>query len=667
MKISKLFSNFFWELHNKKFFFLVAIFSILLNWAGYSFVYENSYNFLYFDMVGTFVTVIVLGSIWGMIVALATAILLSLTTSPHFIYLAIVNMIGALYWGILNECGMLAILKNNSSSFKSSLSSAFSFILFYGIGAGLLTASFSSVVRNVIFQTISFDQSYSLFFANWFRELFNIPYEGLSGLFADYIANTFIEIPDKIITVFFGITICLTIFKFNVNTLTNSYRTKIYRNEIPWHKIMLNHFSETEIIIFLILIFIYLFKIQNVSLQLLITFIEKVSIYSVQNYVFLEILALPIFMFLFLLILKFFLPDSNKNTNMDFNETIKDNFNIKSMDKDIKYFLTDAFCISAVLVTAYIFVLIVITKITPVAYYETYSNVKAKPELLIWLLITVCLFILIDHRNNRITESMTLNDELIKKCTVDSISESFDDQKQKLQVLELNWSDNTIEFLKSARHDLINNLEKSKTGLNELLSEIYDNVVKPYNNLILKNQKEMRLYIEDITNAKLKEYSLNDIEKEIESDITSLQKSAFSYITINFSKFTKHQDLYCKINKLFFIAFNNILDNSVYALQKRVLNTKFNARLNIDLKIETDKTISISISDNAGGLSKDKLSKIYKIPLESSKSERIGEGTVIAKNFIKILNGYISAQNAKFQNDNGLKTVIHIPYFKNSM
>jgi hypothetical protein len=72
-----------------------------------------------------------------------------------------------------------------------------------------------------------------------------------------------------------------------------------------------------------------------------------------------------------------------------------------------------------------------------VTYYYTISSSKAKPELLLWLLVTVCTFILIDLRNNKITESITLNSELIKKQTSETISEAFDQQKQKLQVLEL--------------------------------------------------------------------------------------------------------------------------------------------------------------------------------------------------------------------------------------
>jgi nitrogen fixation/metabolism regulation signal transduction histidine kinase len=149
--------------------------------------------------------------------------------------------------------------------------------------------------------------------------------------------------------------------------------------------------------------------------------------------------------------------------------------------------------------------------------------------------------------------------------------------------------------------------------LDGLLSEVYDNVVKPYNNSILKNQKEIREYIEEIADGNLKIYDLQELITEIDKNISILQLKA-SYIKIEIIT-PKETDIYCKINRLFFIAFNNILDNSVYALQKHVLNNNFNAILNIEIKIKNNKFISVSILDNAGGIS-----KIYKTPIESSKN-----------------------------------------------
>ncbi|MDR1695961.1 MAG: hypothetical protein LBR69_04970 [Endomicrobium sp.] len=668
MAIIKTLSEFYWQAHNKKFFFLVTSFSILLNWAGHAFVYENSYNFLYFDMLGTFVAVVVLGSVWGMITALATAILLSSVTSPHFIYLAAVHMTGALYWGLLNESGLLAIFKNKNYSFKSSLKSnlmsSVLFVLFYGIGCGLLTALTSSVVRGVIFDGAA-SKPYSLYFAQLFKQVFNISAAGGgSGMFADYIADTFIEVPDKVLSAFFGAAICLTIFKFNVKTFTEAYQKHVQSNNIAWRKIMLKNFGSTEVFIFIALGAVYLFKIKTISVQLLSSFLEKVSVESPKDYVFLEFIILPLFIIIIFFAIKFFMPGNENVSQTDLGVSIKDNFNVKNMDRDIKNFLIDSFFLSAALTAVYMYMLVAITGITPAAYYTLISTVQAKPEMLAWLLIMLVIFILIDRKNNRTTEDVTLNDELIKKQAAEHISESFDEQKQKLQALELSWSDNTVAFLRSARHDLINELEKSKTGLNELLTEVYDNIVKPYSVSVLESQRDTRAYIEEITSGKLNDYPLKHIEENIEMTVLNLKEKA-PYIEVHFSGFKKTKGMYCKINGLFFTAFNNIVDNSVYALQKKVLSPGFSAHLTISLSTEDDRKIAVKIADTAGGLSKDKISRIYKVPVDSSKGERLGEGTMITKNFIKLLDGYITAQNADSYGETGLETVIHLPYFIN--
>jgi len=668
MKISKILSDVYRNVESKKYFFLIAAFSILLNWAGNTFVYENSYKFLYFDMLGTFVAAIVLGSVWGVLVAFSTAILLSGITSPHFIYLAVINVSGALYWGFLSESGMLDVLKTSNHSLKTNLKtnfmSAVKFVLFAGIGAGLLTAVFSSVVRGFIFQDLAFDRPYSIYFSQLFREVFGVIDTGRTGLFTNYVADTFIEIPDKVLTAFFGVAICLTIFKFNIKTMTSAYSEKIENLKIPWHKIMLQNLGGVEITLFIALGGVYLFKIKETSLQIFTGVMENISIYSLRDYVFLEMIILPLAIIIFLIVLKIFFQKGENGDIINADLSIKDNFYIKSMDAGVKYFLADAFLLSIAVSAVYMFILVKITGVTPVAYYKSFPDSKASPETLVWLFIMLIIFILIDRKNNRSTEMLTLNDELIKKQAVERISESFDAQRQKLQMLELSWSDSTIEFLRSARHDLINQLEKSKTGMDELLIEVYDNVVKPYSNSILESQKAMRAYVEEITSGKLSDYSLEDIQKTIAQIVEEAERKTASYINFEFKKIAETKGRYCRINKLFFTALNNILDNSVYALQKKVLTPNFKAVLGVKLSIEEDK-LSVFVYDNAGGLTKDKITKIYKVSIESSKGNRMGEGTMIARNFIAVLDGYITVHNIRLAGENGLETGIHVPiYYK---
>ena len=108
------------NIYQRKFSLLIACFCILLNWAGHSFVYENTYRFLTFDMIGTFVAAITLGTAWAIIVAITTPIVLANITSPHFIYLAVINMTGAIFWGWLAETGKLVII-NTKTRLKNNL------------------------------------------------------------------------------------------------------------------------------------------------------------------------------------------------------------------------------------------------------------------------------------------------------------------------------------------------------------------------------------------------------------------------------------------------------------------------------------------------------------------------------------------------------------------
>ena len=150
MFIQKFILQIYQTLYQRKFPLLIACFCVLLNWAGHSFVYENTYRFLTFDMIGTFVIAITLGTVWAIIVAITTAIVLANITSPHFIYLAVINMTGALFWGWLAETGNLVIFNTKAkltNSFKQNFIISGNFILFAGIATGLIISLASSVVK----------------------------------------------------------------------------------------------------------------------------------------------------------------------------------------------------------------------------------------------------------------------------------------------------------------------------------------------------------------------------------------------------------------------------------------------------------------------------------------------------------------------------------------
>ncbi len=667
MNIKNIFSDIYDSFYTKRFHVLITCFAVLLNWAGHSFVYENSYRFLTFDMVGTFVVAMTLGTIWALIAAIATPIVLSNITSPHFIYLAVINMTGALVWGWLAETGNLTIFNTKSKSknnFKQIFSIVIKFVLFAAIAAGLVIAIPSSIVKNVIFHDAIFKQPYSIYFTELFRNMFLIDNSGYLSIIANYIAETFIEIPNIIVTVFIGSIISMTILKYNTTMFTQHYQQKVKNNNIFWFKICMSNISIVEFIIFVITGYIYITTVKSVSNTILTNIMTDISANSVQGFIFLEMISIPLIIIILLLFLKILIP-VRKNT-FDFSYLQRNILNKKEFDSDIMNFILTLFLVSFVIVLIYLSIIINLTGITPIRYYQSNSVSPANVSSFLWLIILLVTFILIDKHNNNMTRDITLENELIKKQTITEISDSFDTQRQKLQALEINWSQDTVELLRSSRHDLINELEKTKTGFNDLLSEVYEKIVKPYKDAILENQKNTREHIEELGTGRLSKNTISYIQEQIENQIEFYNLKLAPYIKIAFDKFDKDiTKFYCYTNRLIFVAINNILDNSIFALQKLLLNDNFVAKLNISLKASQDsKNLIISIVDNAGGVEETKLQKLYKEQIESSKGKRLGEGTIHTAYFVSILNGKINAANITSNNEKGLKTNISIPMYK---
>ena len=665
MNIKNIFSDIYDSLYRKRFHLLITCFAVLLNWAGHSFVYENSYRFLTFDMVGTFVVAMTLGTIWALIAAISTPIVLSNITSPHFIYLAVINMIGAIVWGWLAETGKLIIFNTkskNKNNFKQTFFIVIKFMLFAAIAAGLIISIPSSIIKNVIFHDAIFKQPYSIYFTEFVRSIFFIDNSGFLSIVANYIAETFIEIPNIIVTVFIGSIISVTILKYNTTMFTQHYQQKLTKNHISWFKMCISNISVVEFVAFIILGYIYISTVKSVSNTILTNIMTDISVDSLQGFIFLEMISIPLIIIILLLFLKIIIPF--KKNSFDFSYLQRNILNKKEFDSDIMSFILTLLLVSAIVVLIYILIIVNLTGITPIKYYQTNFVSPANVSSFLWLIILLVTFILIDKHNNNMTRDITLENELIKKQTISEVSDSFDTQRQKLQALELNWSQDTVELLRSSRHDLINELEKTKTGFNDLLSEVYEKIVKPYKDAILENQKNTREHIEELGTGKLSKNNISYIQEQIENQIEFYNLKLAPYIKITFDKVSEDiNKYYCYTNRLIFIAINNILDNSIFALQKLLIDDNFVAKLNVSLTISQDsRKLIISVIDNAGGVEETKLQKLYKD--ESSKGKRLGEGTIHTAYFVSVLNGKISALNVVNKNEKGLRTNISIPLYK---
>jgi len=661
MKIKNFFLEFLTGIYEKRFHFLIACFAILLNWAGHTFLYENSYRFLTFDMVGTFVVAITLGSIWAIIVAIITPIVLSNLSSPYFIYLAITNIVGAFCWGWLAETGKLTIfILKDKSNIKDIFFVVIKFILFAGIATGLLVALPSSIIKNVIFQDAVFKQPYSIYFTDLFRNIFDISNSGNVAIVINYIAETFIEIPNMLITVLVGSIIGLTILKYNTLMLTENYEKFLLKNDISWFKIFVTSIDKIEFVMFLILGYVYISTVKFISNTNLTRILEQSPTDSIQNFIFVEMITIPLIIIILILFFKLIIP-FKKTENVQNLLYLRKNFLYsKSFETDVLNFIYMLFAVSVVVFLFYIWTIIHLTGITPIKYYQINSDIPANMNNFLWLILLLVTFILIDKHNNNLTYNISLEHELIKKQTVHDLHSSFDSQIQKLQILELNWSQDTIELLRSSRHDLVNQLEKTKTGFNDILSEVYEKVITPYKNDILENQKNTRQHIEDLTAGRLRKLSISEIKENLLNLINNYNEKLKHYIQIELQTNIDNNNLFCYANRLLFIAVNNIIDNSVFTLQKLLLNDGFVAKISIKLEIIND-FLYIKITDNAGGIDDENLPKIYKEQIKSSKGNRFGEGTIHSAYFIKILNGKITAENINNENFKGLQTDIILP------
>ena len=199
-----------------------------------------------------------------------------------------------------------------------------------------------------------------------------------------------------------------------------------------------------------------------------------------------------------------------------------------------------------------------------------------------------------------------------------------------------------------------------------MLYEVYEKIVKPYIDAILENQKNTREHIEELGTGNLYKNTITYIQTQIKKQIEFYNLKLAPYIRISFKEFNKNSNkFFCYSNRLIFIAINNILDNSIFALQKLLLDNNFVAKLNVSLTISLDlKKLIISIEDNAGGLNKENLERIYKEQIQSSKGKRLGEGTIHAAYFVSMLNGKITATNITTRTTKGLQTNILIPIHK---
>ena len=236
-----------------------------------------------------------------------------------------------------------------------------------------------------------------------------------------------------------------------------------------------------------------------------------------------------------------------------------------------------------------------------------------------------------------------------KKLTNDLLSEA-NLVKDELHIMEGNW--------KSALHDIVNDISSIEE------KEIYEKVIRPYNDNILKHLRELEERLSyEITKQKLNGlYSF--IKKKLFNN-AKLQNTPIKFKIEGDGWTNSKGEIIIDKNKLWDII-RNIINNSMTAIDlkriERIKNrdkTPFSPVISIHFSFQ-DNQPAIIIKDNGGGVEQDKLQKLYQTPVLSQKrgNQSDGQGTMLIKFFADKMSIKIIASNIQNQQDKGLQTTL---------
>ena len=199
-----------------------------------------------------------------------------------------------------------------------------------------------------------------------------------------------------------------------------------------------------------------------------------------------------------------------------------------------------------------------------------------------------------------------------KKLTNDLLSEA-NLVKDELHIMEGNW--------RSALHDIVNDISSIKER------EIYEKVIRPYNDNILKHLREL----EERLSYEIVNQPLDELYSFIEDKIVNNTKlknipTAFAIKAGEWANSKYHVPI--DRNKLWDII-RNIINNSMTAIDlKRIARIRgkdkdpFSPAISIHFVFQNSCPV-IKIEDNGGGIEKNRLQKLYQVPISSEKRDNL--------------------------------------------
>jgi len=236
-----------------------------------------------------------------------------------------------------------------------------------------------------------------------------------------------------------------------------------------------------------------------------------------------------------------------------------------------------------------------------------------------------------------------------KKLTNDLLSEA-NLVKDELHIMEGNW--------KSALHDIVNDISSIEE------KEIYEKVIRPYNDNILKHLREL----EERLSYEITKQELNGLYSFIKKKLfnnAKLQNTPIKFKIEGDGWTNSKGEIIIDKNKLWDII-RNIINNSMTAIDlkriERIKNrdkTPFSPVISIHFSFQ-DNQPAIIIKDNGGGVEQDKLQKLYQTPVLSQKrgNQSDGQGTMLIKFFADKMSIKIIASSIQNQQDKGLQTTL---------
>ena len=279
------------------------------------------------------------------------------------------------------------------------------------------------------------------------------------------------------------------------------------------------------------------------------------------------------------------------------------------------------------------------------------------------------------------------------------------DSKNSMQVVQSSWDYMEKQAAKLGRHDVINALrslesyrmnkpnegnriqidEEQVNNYKKIVSEInlkynIDFLGDTYSVFIepcINRMHQELLGLEKILDLTVQDYNLEEVIQCLSSDeiipkgIT--RNNMFSKNIIN--NISKSWSCKVVLSKLESIVFN-LIANSAKANQdyfeKHCLDENFNIKdyvgkiwFNISLREKNNKSyLCLEVKDNGGGFPEDIINDVYRKPVRTTKDNRDhGEATVYIGFFVKLMNGFIEAENFKIkEGELGAITRIYLPY-----